>query len=80
MRYINTNEKIIIPASEINLSDLEILQVVDTGTQVLLAYNYPTFDTPKTITLWNEAEYLVIGNWTDADVDARMIELKDSLM
>jgi len=44
------------------------------------SYNHQSFDTVKTITLWNEAEYAVIGNWTDEDVDARMIELKDSLM
>lgn len=79
MRYINTNEKITIPAQQINLSEIE-LQVTDTGTQVDVFYNHPSFDTPKTITLWNEAEYIVIGNWTDEDVDARMIELKDNLM
>lgn len=80
MRYINTNEKITVPAVQINLSEIELLQVVDTGTQVNAFYNHPTFETPKTITLWNEAEYVAIGNWTDANVDARMIELKDSLM
>jgi hypothetical protein len=80
MRYINTNEKITIPAKQIPLSELEIIQVVDTGTDVTLSYFHPSFDTVKTITLWNEEEYAIIGNWTDEDVDARMIELKDSLM
>jgi len=80
MRYIDTNEKILVPAVQINLSEIELLQVVDTGTQVDVFYNHPSFDTVKTVTIWNEAEYIVIGNWTDADVDARMIELKDKLI
>ena len=80
MRYINTNEKISLPAKQIPLSEIELLQVVDTGTQVNASYNHQSFDTVKTITLWNEAEYLVIGNWTDEDVDDRFIELKDNLM
>jgi len=80
MRYIDTNEKILVPAVQINLSEIELLQVVDTGTQVDVFYNHPSFDTVKTVTIWNEAEYIVIGNWTDADVDARIIQLKDSLM
>lgn len=80
MRKINTNETITIPAQQIPLSAIELIQVVDTGTQVNAFYNHPSFDTVKVITLWNEQEYSVIGNWTDANVDARMIELKDSLM
>lgn len=80
MRKINTNETITIPAKQIPLSEIELIQVVDTGTQVNAFYNHPSFDTVKVITLWNEQEYSVIGNWTDANVDARMIELKDSLM
>jgi hypothetical protein len=80
MRYINTNEKITIPAQQIPLSEIEIKLVSDTGTDVTLSYFHPSFDTVKTITLWNEEEYAVIGNWTDANVDARMIELKNSLM
>lgn len=80
MRYINTTQKISLPAKQIPLSEIELLQVVDTGTKVDAFYSHPSFDTVKTITLWNEEEYLQIGNWTDANVDARMIELKDSLM
>ncbi len=80
MRYITTNEKITVPSVQINLSEIELLQIVDTGTQVNAFYNHPTFENPKTITLWNEVEYPIIGNWTDEDVDARMIELKDRLM
>lgn len=80
MRYINTNEKISLPAKQINLSEIELLQVVDTGTQVNAFYSHTSFDNVKTITLWNEAEYLIVGNWTDEDVDTRMEELKDSLM
>lgn len=80
MRKINTNEKITIPAQQIPLSAIDLIQVVDTGTKVDAFYNHSSFDTVKAITLWNEEEYLQIGNWTDANVDARMIELKDSLM
>jgi hypothetical protein len=80
MRYINTNEKITIPAKQINLSEIEIKLVGDTGKDVTLSYFHPSFDTVKTITLWNEEEYALIGNWTDEYVDARMIELKDRLM
>lgn len=80
MRYINTTQKISLPAKQIPLSEIELIQVVDTGTRVDAFYNHPSFDTVKVITLWNEQEYSVIGNWTDANVDARMIELKDSLM
>jgi len=80
MRYINTTQKISLPAKQIPLSEIEILQVVDTGTQVNLSYNHPSFETVKTITLFNEEAYIQIGNWTDEDVDAKMIELKDSLM
>lgn len=80
MRYINTNETITIPSKQIPLSEIELIQVVDTGTQVNAFYNHPSFDTVKSITLWNEQEYPIIGNWTDEDVDARFIELKNSLM
>ena len=80
MRYINTTQKISLPAKQIPLSEIELIQVVDTGTRVDAFYNHPSFDTVKVITLWNEQEYSGIGNWTDANVDARMIELKDSLM
>lgn len=80
MRKINTNETITIPAKQIPLSEIELIQVVDTGTQVNAFYNHPSFDTVKVITLWNEQEYSVIGNWTDADVDAKMEQIKDTLL
>lgn len=80
MRNINTNEKITIPAKEIPLSDIGIEVVSDTGTKVEMLYSHPSFDTIKHITLWDETEYITIGNWTDADVDARIIKLKDSLI
>jgi len=80
MRKINTNEKITIPVKQIPLSEIELLQVVDTGTQVNAFYNHPSFDTVKSITLWNEQEYSIIGNWTDEDVDLKMEELKNNLI
>jgi len=80
MRKIITNEKITIPVKQIPLSEIELLQVVDTGTQVNAFYNHPSFDTVKSITLWNEQEYSIIGNWTDEDVDLKMEELKNNLI
>ncbi len=80
MRHINTNEKITIPAKEIPISEIGIEVVSDTGTKVEMLYSHPLFDTVKHIILWDEVEYIAIGNWTDADVDARIIQLKDSLM
>ncbi len=80
MRYINTNETITIPSKQIPLSEIEIIQVVDTGTKVDAFYNHPSFETVKSITLWNEEEYEVIGNWTDEDVDLKMEELKNNLI
>lgn len=80
MRYINTNETITIPSKQIPLSEIELIQVVDTGTQVNAFYNHPSFETVKSITLWNEQEYPIIGNWTDEDVDLKMEELKNGLM
>ena len=80
MRKINTNEKITIPAQQIPLSEIEIKLVSDTGTEVILSYFHPSLDTVKTITLFNEEEYAQIGNWTDADVDAKMEQIKDTLL
>lgn len=80
MRYINSNQTIQVPSKKIPLSSFALESVTDYGDKVEVMLSHPSYNTNKLMTLWEGQDYIDIGNWTDANVDTRMEELKDNLM
>lgn len=68
------NEVVIkeIPAYQVKVSKIEIKQIVDSSVKKqVVAYT----NNLGIVTLWEGAAYDAIGQWTDADVEARIKEL-----
>ena len=68
------NEVVIknVPAYQVKVSKVEIKQIVDSSVKKqVIAYT----NNLGIVTLWEGAAYDAIGQWTDADVDARIKEL-----
>jgi hypothetical protein len=72
---INFDNEIVIkeiPAYQVKVSKVEIKQIVDSSVKKqVIAYT----NNLGIVTLWEGAAYDAIGQWTDADVDARIKEL-----
>jgi hypothetical protein len=61
-----------IPATQIKISQLNIKQIVDEAeNKRVVAFT----DKLSRIVLWEGVAYDAIGQWTDTDVQARIIEL-----
>ena len=68
------NEVVIkeIPAYQVKISKVEIKQIIDSSVKKqVVAYT----NNLGIVTLWEGAAYDAIGQWTDADVEARIKEL-----
>jgi hypothetical protein len=61
-----------IPAIKIKTSTLEVLSVKDNPTQKKIVANTKELGE---ITLWESDSYERIGQWTDSDVETRLIEI-----
>lgn len=58
---------------EVEIEKIEIFEMIDNPvkkTVTAICRNHPT-----RITLWKDAEYDAAGQWTDADVTNRVLEL-----
>lgn len=61
-----------IPAKQIKASKVEVAQILDdSANKKVIAYT----NNLGSIVLWQDAAYDAIGQWTDSDVQARIIEL-----
>lgn len=61
-----------IPATQIKATQIKIKQIVDESeNKKVIAFT----DKAGKIVLWEGAAYDAIGQWTDSDVQARIIEL-----
>ncbi len=61
-----------IPAVQIKTSTLEVLSVEDLSNQRKIVANTKELGP---ITLWENNTYDRIGQWTDSDIETRLIEL-----
>ena len=65
--------KTIVPAQTVSVSELTITRIVDLPTEkVVRAF---TKEMPGPITLWEGAAYDAVGQWTDVQVEERILEL-----
>ena len=61
-----------IPATQIKATEIKIKQIIDeTANKKVVAFT----DKLGKIVLWEGSEYDAIGQWTDLDVQSRVIEL-----
>jgi hypothetical protein len=61
-----------IPSIQIKSSSIEILSIEDKQSQKKIVVNTKELGQ---ITLWESDSYDRIGQWTDSDVESRLIEL-----
>ena len=65
----NTGTKIVVNSG----TTVEIISIVDNPVKKTITANI--IGKPYMVILWEDAAYDVIGQWTDANVSARIIEL-----
>jgi len=61
-----------IPSTQIKSSKIEVLSIQDNQSQKKITANTKELGQ---ITLWESDSYDRIGQWTDSDVETRLIEL-----
>ena len=61
------------PASEIKLSSITIISILDNSKAKKVVANLKGY--PGKVTLWEGEAYDAIGQWTDADVANRLKEI-----
>ena len=69
----NPIEKVIFPATTKILSELTISRVVDLPNEKQVKIFIE--ELPNFIILWEGSEYDAIGQWTDSDVEAKLLTL-----
>jgi len=79
MEVILSKKKDIVFRTEekINTDKIKVIQVTDNYSSViaLLSIGGGELDRTMSLTLWAEADYEAIGQWTDTDVETRLKEL-----
>jgi hypothetical protein len=53
--------------------EVNVISVTDDGGCVMASWTFAGKSFNQT--LWEEEEYLAIGTWTDADVEAKILEI-----
>ena len=70
--FDNPADVIIVPEQKVSLESITITALIDSPSgKTVQAYTAEA----GPITLWSDAAYDAIGQWTDSDVEARIKEL-----
>lgn len=64
-----------IAGNQVEIAQLAPLLIDDTARSVVVARLHPTF---RPLFLWRGAEYAAVGDWTQAQADARILDLLGS--
>lgn len=70
---IPKTEIVIQPEIKESGTEVNVISVTDDGDCVMASWTFAGKSFNQT--LWEEEEYLAIGTWTDADVDAKILEI-----
>jgi hypothetical protein len=62
-----------------DVTSVTLNNVVDDGSSVVANIDYGVTQSSKQITLWSGDDYTAIGQWTDTDVDKRLLELINAM-
>lgn len=76
-RQLNITEKeVIVEIIKLTTDKISVDRVTDNGSTVtaLISFFHPSGQT-KELLLWEGSAYTAIGNWTDAQVNKRILEL-----
>jgi hypothetical protein len=63
---------LVVGGEELVLTQLSPVFIDDAGHQIVLVRLHSVL---KPVVLWRNAEYLAVGDWTQAQADARTLEL-----
>lgn len=79
MKIIFENPKsVILPVGTLTINELEVLDVIDSGTNKLIYCTLNILGMRKTVVLYEgEEQYNAVGNWTDEVISNRILELSN---
>lgn len=61
-------------------SQVEVTAIVDIPGTSVVAHVVIEGIGPKSLTLWEDSAYTTIGQWTDTQASARILELLDTIL
>lgn len=62
------------------LSQVEVTAIVDVPGTSVVAHVVIEGIGPKSLVLWDGSDYTTIGQWTDTQASARILELLDTIL
>jgi hypothetical protein len=72
---LSTAVTLTVADKELTLATLDLIIIDDSAHSVVVARLHPVL---RPLPLWRGAEYATIGDWTQAQADARILELLGS--